>query len=132
MPNPIIQLGVVSAAFLLAGVVKGVTGLALLTVGIGLLSLAMPPAQATALLVVPAFITNFWQMISGPGAVSMAGMATAFTAGMVASIRAIMGMAIPRIVTTATDWVQLAHPRALPSLPALQQALVPLERRASS
>jgi hypothetical protein len=59
-------------------------------------------------------------------------MAAAFTAGMVASIRAIMGMAIPRIVTTATDWVQLAHPRALPSLPALQQALVPLERQASS
>jgi hypothetical protein len=93
----------------------------------------MRPAQATALIVVPASITNFWQMISGPGAVSMAGMATAFTAGMVASIRAIMGMAIPRIATTtATDWVQPAHPRALPSLPALQQALVPLERQASS
>ena len=57
----------------------------------------------------------------------MAGMATVFTAGMVAFIRAIMGMAIPRIVTTATDWVQLAHPRALPSLPALQQALVRLK-----
>jgi hypothetical protein len=51
---------------------------------------------------------------------------------MLASIRAIMGMAIPRIVTTATDWVQLAHPRVPPSLPALQQALVPLERQASS
>jgi hypothetical protein len=59
-------------------------------------------------------------------------MATVFTAGMLASIRAIMGMAIPRIVTTATDWVQLAHPRVPPSLPALQQALVPLERQASS
>jgi hypothetical protein len=110
---------------------KGVTRLALPTVGIGLLSLAVPPAQAAALIVVPAFITNFWQMISGPGAVSMAGMPTAFTAGMVASIRAIMGMAIPRIVTTATDWVQLAHPRVPPSLPALQQASAPLERQAS-
>jgi uncharacterized membrane protein YfcA len=27
----------------------------------------MPPAQAAALIVVPAFITNVWQMISGPG-----------------------------------------------------------------
>src|ERR1700732_3628373 len=67
MLNPIIQLGIVAAAFVLAGVVKGVTGLALPTVGIGLLSLTMPPAQAAALIVVPAFITNVWQMVSGPG-----------------------------------------------------------------
>jgi len=67
MPNSIIRLGVVAAAFVLAGLVKGVTGLALPTVGIGLLSLTMPPARAAALIVVPAFITNFWQMISGPG-----------------------------------------------------------------
>jgi uncharacterized membrane protein YfcA len=67
MLNLIIQLGIVAAAFVLAGLVKGVTGLALPTVGIGLLSLAMPPAHAAALIVVPAFITNVWQMIGGPG-----------------------------------------------------------------
>jgi uncharacterized membrane protein YfcA len=67
MPNPIVQLGVVAAAFSLAGLVKGVTGLGLPTVGMGLLSLTMPPAQAAALIVVPALITNVWQMISGPG-----------------------------------------------------------------
>src|SRR5580692_8105952 len=67
MLNPIIQLGIVAVAFVLAGLVKGVTGLALPTVGIGLLSLTMPPAHAAALIVVPAFITNVWQMISGPG-----------------------------------------------------------------
>jgi uncharacterized membrane protein YfcA len=67
MLYPIIRLGIVAAAFVLAGLVKGVTGLALPTVGIGLLSLAMPPAHAAALIVVPAFITNVWQMISGPG-----------------------------------------------------------------
>jgi len=67
MLSPIIQLGVVAAAFVLAGLVKGVTGLALPTVGIGLLSLAMPPAHAAALIVAPAFITNVWQMITGPG-----------------------------------------------------------------
>ncbi len=58
MPNPVIHLGVIAAAFSLAGLVKGVTGLGLPTVG---------PAQAAALLVVPAFITNAWQMTSGPG-----------------------------------------------------------------
>src|ERR1700722_16414635 len=67
MSNPIVYLAVVAAAFLLAGLVKGVTGLALPTVGIGLLSLAMPPAHAAALIVVPALITNLWQMMSGPG-----------------------------------------------------------------
>jgi uncharacterized membrane protein YfcA len=67
MSNPIIYLVVVAAAFLVAGLVKGVTGLALPTVGVGLLSLAMPPGHAAALIVVPALITNLWQMISGPG-----------------------------------------------------------------
>ena len=67
MPNLSIQLGFVAAAFLLAGLVKGVTGLAMPTAGVGLLSLAMPPAHAAALVVVPALITNVWQMMSGPG-----------------------------------------------------------------
>jgi uncharacterized membrane protein YfcA len=67
MSNPITYLAIVAAAFLLAGLVKGITGLALPTVGIGLLSLAMPPAHAAALVVAPALITNVWQMMSGPG-----------------------------------------------------------------
>jgi uncharacterized protein len=71
MSNPIIYLTVVTAAFLLAGLVKGVTGLALPTVGIGLLGLAMPPAHAAALVVVPALMTNVWQMMSGPGLASL-------------------------------------------------------------
>ena len=52
--------------FLLAGFVKGVTGLGLPTVAIGLLSLAMPPAEAAALLVVPTLVTNAWQLAAGP------------------------------------------------------------------
>ncbi|HEY4065352.1 MAG TPA: sulfite exporter TauE/SafE family protein [Burkholderiaceae bacterium] len=56
----------VSAVFVLGGFVKGVVGLGLPTITMGLLSLAMLPAQAAALLVVPSFITNLWQ-IGGPG-----------------------------------------------------------------
>lgn len=67
MYNSVIHLGGSAVAFSLAGLVKGVTGLGLPTVGMGLLGLAMPPAQAAAPLVVPAFIANIWQMISGPG-----------------------------------------------------------------
>ncbi len=55
-----------AAIFLLAGLVKGVVGLGLPTVAMGLLSLAVPPAQAAALLVVPSLATNLWQMAAGP------------------------------------------------------------------
>src|SRR6185295_20338072 len=46
-------LATIAFVFLLAGFVKGVVGLGLPTISMGLLSLAMPPAQAAALLVVP-------------------------------------------------------------------------------
>lgn len=58
---------VIVASFLLAGLVKGVIGLGLPTVSMGLLALVTTPAQAAALLVVPSLVTNVWQMASGPG-----------------------------------------------------------------
>lgn len=54
------------AVFALAGFVKGMIGMGLPTVAMGLLSIAMPPAQAAALLVLPSLVTNIWQ-IFGPG-----------------------------------------------------------------
>lgn len=53
--------------FLLAGFVKGVMGLGLPTVSMGLLALIVAPAEAAALLVVPSIATNVWQAIAGPG-----------------------------------------------------------------
>jgi uncharacterized membrane protein YfcA len=58
-------LAAVTAIFVLAGFVKGVIGLGLPTVAMGLLALVMTPAQAAALLVVPSFLTNVWQAM-GP------------------------------------------------------------------
>lgn len=57
---------VVMAAFLLAGFVKGVIGLGLPTLALGLLGIVMAPAQAAAILVVPSFVTNVWQLLAGP------------------------------------------------------------------
>jgi uncharacterized membrane protein YfcA len=54
------------ATFLLAGWVKGVVGMGLPTVAMGMLALAMPPVQAAALLVVPSLVTNVWQFLAGP------------------------------------------------------------------
>ncbi|WP_189467888.1 sulfite exporter TauE/SafE family protein [Litchfieldella qijiaojingensis] len=54
------------STFLIAGLVKGVTGMGLPTVAMGLLGTAMSPVTAAAMLVVPSFVTNVWQLIAGP------------------------------------------------------------------
>jgi uncharacterized membrane protein YfcA len=66
MPS-LLVISVALAAFLIAGIVKGVIGLGLPTVGIGILSLVMTPAEAAVLLVVPTVVTNVWQLAIGPG-----------------------------------------------------------------
>jgi uncharacterized protein len=55
----------VTLTFVLAGFVKGVIGLGLPTVAMGLLAVVMTPAQAAALLVASSFLTNVWQAM-GP------------------------------------------------------------------
>ncbi len=56
----------VSFVFLAAGGVKGVLGMGLPTVAMGLLGLMMPVAEGAALLVLPSLVTNLWQMLRGP------------------------------------------------------------------
>lgn len=65
LPAAQAQPWAVAAIFLLAGLVKGVVGLGLPTLAMGMLGMFMPPAQAAALLVVPSFVTNLWQMLAG-------------------------------------------------------------------
>jgi uncharacterized protein len=55
------------ATFLLAGFVKGVIGLGLPTIAVGVLGVIMAPAQAAALLAIPNIATNGWQIATGPG-----------------------------------------------------------------
>ncbi|AMY01472.1 sulfite exporter TauE/SafE family protein [Mesorhizobium ciceri] len=56
----------IGAVFLAAGFVKGVVGMGLPTVAMGLLAVTMPPAQAAALLLIPSLVTNLWQLLTGP------------------------------------------------------------------
>src|SRR4249919_3325154 len=67
-----IILAATVGAFLLAGFVKGVIGLGLPTVSVGLLGLLMAPAQAAAILVVPSLVTNIWQAVVGGGLIALA------------------------------------------------------------
>ncbi|RWX70916.1 sulfite exporter TauE/SafE family protein [Mesorhizobium sp. M4B.F.Ca.ET.089.01.1.1] len=55
----------IAITFLLAGIVKGVTGMGLPTLAMGLLGAVMPPVTAASLLIVPSFVTNVWQLFAG-------------------------------------------------------------------
>lgn len=55
----------IAATFVLAGLIKGVIGLGLPTIAMGLLGVFMPPAQAATLLIVPSLVTNVQQMLDG-------------------------------------------------------------------
>ncbi len=55
----------VAGIFFLAGTVKGVIGLGLPTVSLGLLAAVIDLTTAMALLIVPSFVTNLWQALIG-------------------------------------------------------------------
>jgi uncharacterized membrane protein YfcA len=59
-------MSLLTLTFVAAGLVKGVIGMGLPTVAVALLGIVMPPAAAAAMLVVPSFVTNAWQMLAGP------------------------------------------------------------------
>lgn len=55
----------IAFAFLVAGAVKGVVGVGITTIPVGLLTVAFDLTTAMALLLVPAFVTNIWQASVG-------------------------------------------------------------------
>lgn len=59
-------IAAIVATFFAAGVVKGVTGMGLPTVAMGVLGSLLSPLAAAALLLVPSFVTNVWQLLAGP------------------------------------------------------------------
>ncbi|WP_028469531.1 sulfite exporter TauE/SafE family protein [Neptunomonas japonica] len=56
---------IILATFLLAGAVKGVTGLGLPTVSLAILAVAIDMPTAMALLLIPSVVTNLWQAFIG-------------------------------------------------------------------
>jgi len=54
-------LAICGVIFILAGVVKGVSGMGLPTVSMALLGLIMPPAEAAMLMLLPSLLTNLAQ-----------------------------------------------------------------------
>lgn len=60
------ELPLIAAVFVLAGVVKGATGMGLPTVAMGMLGALMSPVAAASLMIIPSFVTNVWQLAAGP------------------------------------------------------------------
>jgi len=58
-------LAIILFTFILAGFVKGVTGLGLPTVSLAVLTAFIGLNEALVLMLVPSFITNIWQAFSG-------------------------------------------------------------------
>ncbi len=61
------NLAAILITFFLAGTVKGVIGLGLPAIGVGILTALFDLTTAMALILVPAFVTNVWQALAGGG-----------------------------------------------------------------
>jgi uncharacterized protein len=134
MPDGILIF--VAAVFALAGFVKGVIGLGLPTISMGLLAIVMPPIEAAAILILPSLLTNAWQMLVGPslwavvgriwpmllavclGTWAAAGLMTGASArngtallGSALAIYAVTGLAAVRF-KISRDWEPLLGPSA--------------------
>ncbi len=90
--------------FVLAGVVKGVTGMGLPTVAMGLLGGALSPVAAAALLFIPTFVTNIWQLLAGP---SLGGTVRRLWPMMLAVVIATL-LAARLLVTVDPVWSRVA------------------------
>lgn len=114
----------ITAVFIVAGLVKGVTGMGLPTVAIALLSLRMPPLQAAALLIVPSSVTNVWQLAAGSSVYPLwqrlrwvmlaicAGVAGAFMLGAASWSGLVLGVALVGYgLLGLTGWRMRVAPR---------------------
>jgi uncharacterized protein len=125
----------ISLTFFLAGIVKGVTGMGLPTVAMGVLGAIMPPVAAAALLIAPSFVTNVWQLFSGPSFIALASRLWLMMLGIV--VGTIAGSRL--IASGAAGWTTIGLGAALtlyaamsllawrPSIPAhIERRLSPL------
>ncbi len=98
----------IALTFLLAGFVKGVIGMGLPTVGMGLLGLVMAPAKAAALLVIPSLVTNLWQLAAGPRLGDLARRLWPMMLGIVAGTWAGSGVIAGGAAGFASAWLGIA------------------------
>lgn len=74
-----------------AGLVKGLFGMGLPAVSLGLLNLFMPPVEAATLIVIPTLATNAWQFLTGSARVAMSARFATLLTGVVLGTAAGIG-----------------------------------------
>ena len=90
-------LTIAAGAFLIAGIVKGAVGLGLPTTSLGLLTVAVHPRTAIALVLIPMFVSNIWQLYrAGDG-----GGALRRYAPYVIALVAVAGLTVPLTAGTS-------------------------------
>ena len=99
----------IALTFLVAGIVKGVTGMGLPTVAMGMLGAVMPPVAAASLLIAPSFVTNVWQLFSGPSFAALARRLWPMMAGI--AIGAVAGSRL--LASGHVTWTTMALGAAL-------------------
>ena len=97
-----------TVTFVLAGLVKGVIGMGLPTVAMGLLATAMPPAEAAALLVIPSLVTNLWQLLAGPAFAALARRLWTMMAGVAVGTVAGAGILVGNVAGLASVGLGIA------------------------
>ncbi len=126
MDGQILLVAAVTATFFVAGLVKGVTGMGLPTVAMGVLGALISPLAAASLLIVPSLVTNVWQLASGP---DVRGLVRRFWPMMLAiTIGTVLGSGLlaggnTRLATSALGaalviyaaWTLLARPIQVPA-----------------
>ncbi|MFI8417141.1 sulfite exporter TauE/SafE family protein [Serratia sp. NPDC078593] len=128
------MLAIISV-FFLAGIVKGIIGLGLPTISMGLLTLAMSPASAASLLIIPSLVTNIWQLFIGPAFLTLIKRLWGFITGIFIGT---LFSVLPGLTATAS-WTETALgvvliiyglsgliAKKLPSPGRLEQGLSPL------
>jgi uncharacterized membrane protein YfcA len=95
---------IIAVVFVLAGMVKGVTGMGLPTVAIGALGAIMPPVAAASLLIVPSLVTNIWQLFTGPNLAGLSARLWPMILGIVIGTIAGSGP----LTRTDTQWTTVA------------------------
>lgn len=99
----------ITLTFLLAGAVKGMTGMGLPTVSMGILAGFMPPLSAASLLLIPSFVTNVWQLATGPNFAALFARLWPMMLGIVAGTLAGLGL----LTSTNTPWPTIGLGAAL-------------------
>lgn len=128
-------LVIIAAAFFIAGFVKGVSGMGLPTVVMGLLGALLSPLTAASLATIPTFLTNVWQLFTGGALLPMAkrfGVMLFLTFAATLAGTSLIVALDPQVVTTALGAVLALYAaygllsRPLSLSPAWERRLAPI------